>query len=115
MSVTNVFGISLVILGQSQPAAATTTLLYDPPHPAMLYRFNVCNLVSTVDLFRLAIVPNPQVLANKHYLFFDFAVQPGDTYEEDFGGLDVGVHDKVWVYATSGNLAFNLWGKQFGP
>jgi hypothetical protein len=71
----------------------------------------ICNLAATDATYRIAIRPDAETLANKHYISYDSTIPANDTI-----GLTLGVTanaaDVVTVYASTASVAFNIFGSE---
>ena len=101
------------VLGQSQPAAATATTVYTVPSSssAVISTIAVCNLGGYPTTFRVAVRPDGEALANKHYVVYDATIAQQDTATFTLG-ITIGDTDVVTVYSLSGLVTFNLFGSE---
>jgi glucose-6-phosphate dehydrogenase assembly protein OpcA len=103
------------VLGQVNPAATTSTNLVTVTSTASSYvvisSISVANLAATDATFRIAVRPNAETLANKHYLAYDITVGASDTTVIT-AGITLDSSDVVDVYASSANLAFHAYGSE---
>lgn len=99
------------VLGQSNPAATTLTSLYTVPSAtqAIASTLTICNLANTAATYRIAVRPAGESIANQHYLAYDAPLAANDTVVLTLG-MTAGATDVVSVYASTANLAFNLYG-----
>lgn len=104
---------SYKVLGQSNPSATTATTLYTVPSATqtVVSSITICNLAATDATYRIAIRPDAETLANKHYISYDSTIPANDTI-----GLTLGVTanaaDVVTVYASTASVAFNIFGSE---
>jgi hypothetical protein len=104
---------SYKVLGQSNPSATTATTLYTVPSvtQTVVSSITICNLAATDATYRIAIRPDAETLANKHYISYDSTIPANDTI-----GLTLGVTanaaDVVTVYASTASVAFNIFGSE---
>lgn len=104
---------SYKVLGQSNPIATTETTLYTVPSATqtVVSSITICNLAATDATYRIAIRPDAETLANKHYISYDSTIPANDTI-----GLTLGVTanaaDVVTVYASTASVAFNIFGSE---
>lgn len=105
--------MSLLVLGQVEPTAATLTTLYTvgASKEAVVSTLTVCNLSAVATSFRVAIRPAGAAIANKHYIYYDVTIAGNDTFAATFG-VTLATTDVVSVYATLATLAFNLFGQE---
>lgn len=104
------------ILGQANPSATTATLLYTVPSgkEAVVSSISIANLSSTAGTYRIIIQPSADVSAtilNKQYFGYDITVGASDTTVVTVG-LTLATGDAVKVYASSANLAFQIFGSE---
>lgn len=101
------------VLGQVAPSATTVTTLYTCPAltQTVVSTISVCNRGSVEQTFRIAIRPNGESLANKHYIAYDGAIASKDSLFLSVGAT-VDASDIIEVYASSGDLSFNLFGSE---
>ena len=68
-------------------------------------------MAATDATYRIAIRPDAETLANKHYISYDSTIPANDTI-----GLTLGVTanaaDVVTVYASTASVAFNIFGSE---
>ena len=104
---------SYKVLGQSNPSATSATTLYTVPSATqtVVSSITICNLAATDATYRIAIRPDAEALANKHYISYDSTIPANDTI-----GLTLGVTanaaDVVTVYASTASVAFNIFGSE---
>ena len=104
---------SYKVLGQSNPSATSATTLYTVPSATqtVVSSITICNLAATDATYRIAIRPDAEELANKHYISYDSTIPANDTI-----GLTLGVTanaaDVVTVYASTASVAFNIFGSE---
>lgn len=101
------------VLGQSTPTASTATTLYTVPSStqAVVSSIVVCNVSQIPAVFRIAIRPDGEALANKHYIIYDNSISPQETITLTLG-VTLGDTDVVSVYSTVANVSFNLFGSE---
>jgi glucose-6-phosphate dehydrogenase assembly protein OpcA len=101
------------VLGQVNPSANTLTTLYTVPasNSAVLSTISICNLGSTAATFRVAVRPNGDAIANKHYLNYDTAIPGNDSITATLG-ITLANNDVISVNATSASITFNAFGSE---
>ena len=101
------------VLGQSNPSATTATTLYTVPSSteAVLSTVVVANQAATAGTYRLAIRPDGESLAAKHYLAYDVALPANSTHTYTIG-VTLNAADVITVYASSANQSFNAFGSE---
>lgn len=105
--------ITIKVLGQSAPGAASLTDLYTVPalKSTVCSSIVVCNRSATATTFRVAVRPAGAVIANQHYLYYDVTLAGNDTFVATIG-INLATTDVVSVYATLATLSFNLYGQE---
>ncbi len=101
------------VLGQLNPSATTSTTLYTVPSAteAVVSTIAVANLAATSATYRIAIRPDAESLANKHYVAYDVTLGASDTTLIT-AGITMNASDVVTVYASNANLAFSVFGTE---
>lgn len=101
------------VLGQSAPVANTDTTLYTVPSStqAVCSTLVICNSSDSPQYYRVAIRPNGETLASKHYIAFDTMVLPFDSSNITIG-ISMDAADVVTVRSSSADLSFNLFGTE---
>lgn len=98
------------VLGQSSPSATTNTTLYTVPaqKEAVVSSIVVVNK-GTSGTFRIAVRPNGETIANKHYIAYDETLA-GNTRVTLTLGITLDAADVVTIYASSADFSFNAFG-----
>lgn len=101
------------MLGQVNPSAATATTAYTVPSAteAVISTITVCNLGGAPTTYRIAVRPNGETLATKHYIVYDSSVAPQATHTLTLG-ITLDANDVVTVFSNTSVLAFNLFGSE---
>jgi len=101
------------VLAQSNPSATTATTAYTVPSATqtVISTITVANLSASAVTYRIAIRPDAETLANKHYIAYDVALAANDTTALTLG-LTIDASDVITVYASTANLAFNIYGSE---
>lgn len=101
------------VLAQVNPSATTATTLYTNPAltQTVVSSITVCNQAGTGGSYRIAIRPNGETLAAKHYIAFDRTIAANAT-ETHTIGVTLDADDIVTVYASSVSISFNAFGVQ---
>lgn len=106
---------SYKIAGQAAPAANTDTDLYVVPAAKSFVGSSIVicnrNTAGVNSKFRIAVVPNGESLANKHYLAYDQFVPDRDSVTKTIG-MSLATGDKVVVRSDSTDLSFTLFGSE---
>jgi hypothetical protein len=99
------------VLGQSNPSATTDTNLYTVPaqKSAVLSSIVVTNQSGTGGTYRIAIRPNGETIAAKHYIAYDRTIA-GNATETHTIGVTMDAADIVTIYASSATMSFNAFG-----
>ncbi len=102
---------TIKILGQSAPAATTSTDLYTVPasRSASVSSLVVSNRAATSATFRVSVAIAGAALSNQQYLYYDQTIDGNSSYVITIG-ITLATTDKVRVYASTSNLSFNLFG-----
>jgi hypothetical protein len=101
------------VLGQEAPAATTATTLYTVPSATetVISTIFVCNRGTDASTFRIAVRPNAATLADEHYIAYDVLIL-GSTSTAITVGVTMDAADLLEVYASSGDLSFNVFGSE---
>jgi|694.fasta_scaffold32317_2 hypothetical protein len=102
------------VLGQSAPAANTTSNVYTVPAAtetviSSIVIVNRNNNANTT--YRLAVQPAGAALANQHYLAYDAPVNALDSVILTLGAT-LGNTDVVSVYSANANMSFTVFGSE---
>lgn len=104
------------MLGQAAPSATTETTLYTVPagKTARAGLLMACNRGAASATFRVSISVGGGATANKDYIYYDLTIAAYDSFLLDsLLGLNLSATDVVRVYASTGDLSFNLNGEEF--
>jgi glucose-6-phosphate dehydrogenase assembly protein OpcA len=101
------------VLGQAVAIAGTPVTLYTVPSSteAIISSIVIANRGAVSALFRVAIRPNAETLANKHYVAYDVTIDKNDSTVLSFG-LTLDAADVVTVQADSTNVSFSAFGTE---
>jgi len=101
------------VLAQVNPSATTATTAYTVPSATstVVSTITVANLSASAVTYRIAVRPDAETLANKHYIAYDVALAANDTTALTLG-LTLDAADVITVYASTANLAFNIYGSE---
>jgi len=101
------------VLAQVNPSATTATTAYTVPSSTstVVSTITVANLSTSAVTYRIAVRPDAETLANKHYIAYDVALAANDTTALTLG-LTLDAADVITVYASTANLAFNIYGSE---
>ena len=108
------------VLGQSAPAVATNTDVYQVPAntQAIVSTISVSNTTSASATYRVAIRPAAESLSSKHYIVYDstlgandsIAITLGATLRNATASLSTG--DVVTIYSNTGGVSVTLFGTE---
>jgi hypothetical protein len=100
------------VLGQAIPAANTDTTLYTVPAAtsAVCSTLTICNQGAST-LVRVAVRPDGESIAAKHYNVYDLGLNANDTLPLTLG-ITLAATDVVTVRAGTANVSFNLYGSE---
>lgn len=101
------------VLGQSLPALNTVTTMYTVPVSTQVVTstLGVCNQSADSGLYRVAIRPNGESLAAKHWIVYD-ATLPGKTTDALTLGMTLAAGDVVSIFSSNGSMSFHLFGSE---
>lgn len=101
------------VLGQSNPAATTETVLYKVPNntSAVASSIIICNRAATQASFRVSIAVGGVTTSNKDYIYYNLLIGGNDTFIATIG-VTLSTFDEVRVYATTTNFSFSLYGSE---
>jgi hypothetical protein len=101
------------VLGQSAPSATTATNAYTVPSLkyAVVSTITVANRATGAATYRISVRPNGDAQANQHYIAYDASVPANDTIALTLG-ITADASDVFTVYASTGNLSFNIFGSE---
>ena len=101
------------IIAQASPAATTNTTLYTVPSATQVTvsSVTICNRAATAATYRIAMRPDAETLANKHYIAYDANVPANDTIALTLG-LTADAADVITVYASTASVSFGVFGSE---
>ena len=100
------------ILGQSNPAATTETVLYTAAAAAVCSSIVVCNQTASAATYRIAVRPSADgSTAAKHWIVYGATVGASDSTALTLG-ITLATGDKIQVYASTANLSFSAFGSE---
>ena len=104
---------SYKIIAQASPAATTDTTLYTVPSSTQvaISSITICNRATTTATYRIAMRPNGESLADKHYISYGATVPANDTIALTLG-LTADQLDVITVYASSASVSFGVFGSE---
>ena len=101
------------VLAQVNPSATTATTAYTVPSSTqtVISTITVANISASAVTYRIAVRPDGEALANKHYLAYDVALAANDTTALTLG-ITLDASDVITVYGSTANLVFNVFGSE---
>lgn len=101
------------VLAQAAPSATTNTDIYTVPAgtQTVISTIVVANRSTSAVTYRIAVRPNAEALATKHYVAYDVTVGASDSTTITLG-ITVDAADVITVYAASADLSFNIFGSE---
>lgn len=104
--------MTVKVLGQSAPTAATLTTLYTVPSSkeSVVSSLVVCNRGAKTT-FRIAVRPAGAAISNEHYLAYDHDAL-GNSTTTFVIGMTLATTDVVSVYNTLATCSFTLFGSE---
>ncbi len=101
------------VLGQIAPSAASATTAYTVPAAtqAVISTITACNQGSLSANVRIAVRPDGDTLAAKHYLVYDVVLAAGQTAAFTLG-ITADASDVVTVQSSTANVSFNVFGTE---
>ena len=101
------------IIAQASPAATTDTTLYTVPSATQvaISTVTICNRGSSAATYRIAMRPNAETLADKHYIAYGASVPANDTIALTLG-LTADAADVITVYASTASVSFGVFGSE---
>ncbi len=100
-----------LIRKQVATSATTLTDLYTATADTVSSSIVVCNRSASAATFRVAIRALGATIDNSHYLYYDISLPGLDTFIATIGTTILAT-DVVSVYASTGDLTFQLFGKE---
>jgi hypothetical protein len=101
------------VLGQIAPSAASATTAYTVPSAtqAVVSTITACNQGLASANIRIAVQPNAESLADKHYVAYDVTIAAGQTAAFTLG-ITVDAADIIAVRASTATVSFNVFGTE---
>jgi hypothetical protein len=102
---------SLKVLGQLDPAATTTTVLYTVPDKTQttISSIVVANRTGSAITFRLSVHVGGAGADDKQFLFYDKSVAANDSFTIVIG-ITLNQTDVLKVYTSAVDMSFNVFG-----
>ena len=102
------------ILAQSAPISNTATPLYGPIGAGIqtvVSTLVVCNRGASSSTYRISVRENGAADNARQYLVFDATVPAASTITYTLG-ITLRTGDAVYVFSSSNNISFNLFGSE---
>jgi hypothetical protein len=100
------------VLGQTVGTASLQDLYTaGASEQAVISTITIANRGTVSDTYRIAVRPNGESIANKHYVAYDATCPANDTIALTLG-LTLDGNDVVSVYSGTTNLTFNAFGAE---
>ena len=101
------------VLGQSNPAATTSTALYTVPAStqAVISTISVCNQASSDATFRVSVSVAGAAISAKEYIAYDATVRANGFVTLTLG-ISLGAADVIRIYGSSATLSFSAFGTE---
>lgn len=101
------------VLGQIEPSAASATTAYTVPSAtqAVVSTITACNQGAGSANIRIAVRPNGETLADKHYVVYDVTIAGYETVAFTIG-ITVDAADVITVQASTATVSFNVFGTE---
>ena len=102
---------SLKVLGQVDPAATTTTVLYTVPDKTQTTVSSIvaANRTGSAITFRLSVHVGGASANDKQFLFYDKSVAANDSLSIVIG-ITLDQTDVIKVYTSAVDMSFNIFG-----
>ncbi len=102
---------SLKVLGQLDPSATTTTVLYTVPDltQTTISSIVAANRTGSAITFRLSVHVDGAGADDKQYLYYDKSVGANDSLTIVIG-ITLNQADVLKVYTSAVNMSFNVFG-----
>jgi hypothetical protein len=104
---------SYKVLGQISPSAASATTLYTVPAvtQTVVSTLIACNQDTATCTIRVAVRPDGETLASKHYVAFDVTLAAKQTITFTLG-ITADAADVITVYSSNAVTSFNAFGSE---
>lgn len=104
---------SYKVLGQAVAIAGTDSTLYTVPSAteSVISSIVIANRGSEGAVFRVAVRPDGETLANKHYVAYDVPIARNSSTVLSFG-MTLNSGDVLTVRADSTSITFNAFGTE---
>jgi hypothetical protein len=101
------------IIAQDSPAANTDTTLYTVPNATQvaISSITICNRATSTATYRIAMRPNGESIADKHYISYGSTVPANDTIALTLG-LTANAGDIITIQASTASVSFGVFGSE---
>lgn len=103
-------------IAQAKPAAGVLQRLYvaQTNRSCSITALTACNQVANVAQIRVAVRSANLPLDEKHWIYYDLAVAPNNTFAVNFekNGIALGPADAIDVYSDIGSCSFTIFGTE---
>lgn len=101
------------VIGQSYPTLATNTDIYTVPSATEVVISSVvaANQGTIADYVNVAVRPDGESIASKHYVCKGMSVPPNGTLILTVG-ITANASDVITVYSSNGSTSFNIFGSE---
>jgi len=101
------------VLGQEAPGATSNTDVYTVPSAteAVISTIIVANRGNTDGTFRLAVRPDGDTIANKHYIAYDTPILANDSITLTVG-ITLNAADVITAHCSSANMSIGVFGTE---
>lgn len=105
--------VAYKVLGQVAPSATTNTDVYTVPSgtQTIISSIVVTERGGAAGTFRIAVRPNGETIAAKHYIAYDAPIQANDIVGLSLG-ITMDAADVLTVYCSSANMSVNISGSE---
>jgi hypothetical protein len=103
---------SYKVLGQQAPASTSATLYTVPSATeTVVSTINACNTGASTATIDIAIRPNGDTLAAKHYIVKSLSLNSGSTFTYT-AGVTLDASDVITVVSSTNDVAFVAFGSE---
>jgi len=101
------------ILGQSSPAATSSTALYTVPAATstVISSIVICNRMSTTGTFRLSVGTSASAIDNSEYIAYDSSLSSNDSIALTLG-MTIQSGKIISVYSSGSMMSFSVFGSE---
>ena len=100
------------VLAQDASGASNTNIYTAPSSSQVIVStITVANISTSAGSYRIAVRPNGETLANKHYIAYDVPIAANNTVALTLG-LTIDAADVITTYGSSSSIVFNVYGSE---